>query len=45
VLKKVAIAGNRDVIKRKAKKIIKYKDTAVEKQRMWYVKLNNSNLK
>ena len=34
----VAISGNRNVIKKQAEKIIKYKDLAIEMQRMWNVK-------
>jgi hypothetical protein len=34
----VAISGNRNVIKKEAKKILKYKDLTIEIQRMWNVK-------
>ena len=34
----VAILGDRNVIKKEADKILKYKDLAVEIQRMWNVK-------
>ena len=34
----VAISGDRNVIKKKAEKILKYKDLSVEIQRMWNVK-------
>jgi enolase len=34
----VAIQGDRNVIKNEAKKILKYKDLAIEIQRMWNVK-------
>jgi len=34
----VAISGDRNVIKKEAKKILKYKDLTVEIQRMWNVK-------
>ena len=34
----VAISGDRDVIKKEAKKILKYKDLTIEIQRMWNVK-------
>jgi len=33
-----AIAGDRNVIKREAEKILKYKDLITEIQRMWNVK-------
>jgi hypothetical protein len=36
----VAIPGDRNVIKKEAKKILKYEDLIVEKQRMWNVKTN-----
>jgi len=36
----VAISGDRNVIKREAEKILKYKDLTVEIQRMWNVKTN-----
>jgi hypothetical protein len=34
----VAIPGDRNVIKKEAEKILKYKDLTVEVQRMWNVK-------
>jgi hypothetical protein len=34
----VAIPGDRNVIKKEAEKILKYKDLAIEIQRMWNVK-------
>ena len=34
----VAISGDRNVIKKKAEKILKYKDLTTEIQRMWNVK-------
>jgi len=34
----VAISGDRNVIKKEAKKILKYKDFTIEIQRMWNVK-------
>ena len=34
----VAISGNRNVIKKKAEKILKYKDLTIERERMWKVK-------
>jgi hypothetical protein len=34
----VAIPGDRNVIKKKAEKILKYKDLTIEIQRMWNVK-------
>jgi hypothetical protein len=34
----VAISGDRNVIKKEAKKILKYKDLTIEIQRMWSVK-------
>ena len=34
----VAISGDRNVIKKEAEKILKYKDLIVEIQRMWNVK-------
>jgi hypothetical protein len=34
----VAIKGDRNVIKKAAKKILKCKDLTIEIQRMWYVK-------
>ena len=34
----VAISGDRDVIKKEAEKILKYKDLTIEIQRMWKVK-------
>jgi hypothetical protein len=34
----VAIPGNRNVVQKKAEKILKYKDLTIEIQRMWNVK-------
>ena len=34
----VAISGDRNVIKKEAKNILKYKDLTIEIQRMWNVK-------
>jgi hypothetical protein len=34
----VAISGDRNVIKKEAEKIVKYKDLTIEIQRMWNVK-------
>jgi hypothetical protein len=34
----VAISGDRNVIEKEAKKILKYKDLTIEIQRMWNVK-------
>jgi len=34
----VAIAGDRNVIKKETEKILKYKDLTIEMQRMWNVK-------
>ena len=34
----VAIPGDRNLIKKEAEKILKYKDLAIEMQRMWNVK-------
>jgi hypothetical protein len=34
----VAIAGDRNVIKKEAEKILKYKDLTIEIERMWNVK-------
>jgi hypothetical protein len=34
----VAISGDRNVIKKEAEKILKYKDLTIETQRMWNVK-------
>ena len=34
----VAISGNRNVIKKEAEEILKYKDLTIEIQRMWNVK-------
>jgi hypothetical protein len=38
VLIDVAISGDRNVIKKEAKNILKYKDLTIEIQRMWNVK-------
>ena len=34
----VAISGDRNVVKKEAEKILKYKNLTIEKQRMWKVK-------
>ena len=34
----VAISGGRNVIKKEAEKILKYKDLTIEIQRMWNIK-------
>jgi hypothetical protein len=36
----VAISGDRNVIKKEAEKILKYKDLTIEIQRMWNIKTN-----
>ena len=36
----VAISGDRNVIKKEAEKILRYKDLTTEIQRMWNVKTN-----
>ena len=36
----VAISGDRNVIKKEAEKVLKYKDLTIEIQRMWNVKTN-----
>jgi hypothetical protein len=38
ILIDVAISGERNVIKKEAEKILKYKDLVIEIQRMWNVK-------
>ena len=38
ILIDVAISGDRNVIKKEAEKILKYKDLTIEIQRMWNVK-------
>jgi hypothetical protein len=38
MLMDVAVSGDRNVIKKEAEKIIKYKDLTIEIQRMWNVK-------
>ena len=38
MLTEVAISGDRNVIKKEAEKILKYKDLKIEIQRMWNVK-------
>ena len=38
MLTDVAISGDRNVIKKEAEKILKYKDLTIEIQRMWNVK-------
>jgi len=37
-----AIPGDKNVIKKEAKKILKYKDLTIEIQRMWNVKTSNN---
>jgi hypothetical protein len=39
----VAIWGDRNVIKKEAEKILKYKDLTIEIQRMWNVKTGDSS--
>jgi hypothetical protein len=39
MLTDVAISGDRNVIKKEAEKILKYKDLITEIQRMWNVKV------
>jgi hypothetical protein len=34
----IAISGDRNVIKKEAEKVLKYKDLTIEIQRMWNVK-------
>ena len=36
----VAISGDRNVIKKEAEKVLKYKDITIEIQRMWNIKTN-----
>ena len=36
----VAVSGNRNVIKKEAENIVKYKELKTEIQRMWIVKTN-----
>jgi hypothetical protein len=38
MLKDVTISGDRDVIKKEAEKILKYKDLTIEIRRMWNTK-------
>jgi hypothetical protein len=38
MLRDVAIPGDRNVIRKEAKKILKYKDLTIEIQRMWNIK-------
>ena len=38
MLLEVAITGDRNVIKKEAEKILKYKDLTIEIQRMWNIK-------
>jgi len=40
----VAISGDRNVIKKEAEKILKYKNLTIEIQRMWNVKTSQSHL-
>jgi len=39
----VALSGDRNVIKKEAEKILKYKDLTIEIQRMWNVKKNKGD--
>jgi transcriptional antiterminator len=39
----VAISGDRNVIKKEAEKILKYKDLTIELQRMWNVKIKGDS--
>jgi hypothetical protein len=39
----VAISGDRNVIKKEAERILKYKDLTIEIQRMWNIKQSNIN--
>jgi hypothetical protein len=39
----VAISGDRNVIKKEAEKILKYKDLITEIQRMWNVKTSDTS--
>ena len=39
MLKDVAISGDTNMIKKEAEKILKYKELAIEIQRMWNVKI------
>jgi len=39
----VAIPGDRNMIKKEAEKILKYKDLTIEIQRMWNVKQNKGD--
>jgi len=38
MLREVAVSGDRNVIKKETKKILKYKDLTIEIHRMWNVK-------
>ena len=38
----VAISGDKNVIKKEAEKILKYKDLTIEIQRMWKVKTSSN---
>ena len=38
-IRDVAISGDRNVIKKEAEKILKYKDLTIQIQRMWNVKI------
>ena len=39
IIRDVAISGDRNVIKKEAEKILKYKDLTIQIQRMWNVKI------
>jgi len=43
MLTDVVISGNRNVIKKEAKKVIKYEDPTIEIQCMWNVKKSDSS--
>jgi hypothetical protein len=40
MLTDIAISGDRNMIKKEAKQILKYKDLTIEIQRMWHVRTN-----
>ena len=45
MLTDVAIPGDRNVIKREADKILKYKDLIIDTERMWNVKASDTGNK